>query len=142
MYVHVRVDVFVRRRMLVEVRVLVRMGMCVDGAVGMLMRMFVMRRVMVVMVLAAVLVRVRMYRTVGVLMDVHMGMRVLVAVFVRMPVGVVVVAVRRAVGMDVPMRIAGVLGRHRVAFDPGLAGTATTSRTHRLLLLAAVFRDR
>lgn len=128
MFVAVRVAVFVRRRMFVKMRVRVRMRMDVRRAVGVGVRMLVLRAVVMVVMFAGVVMRMCMDGAVVVL--VHVDMRRLM----RMAVGAVVVAVRAAVGVNVPVRISGVLRRHRLPFDPGLAGAATTGRTHACLL--------
>ena len=130
--------VFVRGRMFVVMRIFVTMGMTVTRAVGVNVLMLVVRRVVMVMVLTGVVMVVAMHGAVRVLVRMDMGMATVGTVLVRVAFPFVTVprcvAVRGAVGVNVPVRIIGVLRRHGLSFDSGFAGTAAASRAHGHLL--------
>jgi hypothetical protein len=131
-----RVFVLVRRRMFVMVRVFMAMGVAVPGTVGVDVLVRMVRRVVMMVMLAGVVVRMAVNRAVR--MIVHMGVRVAVIGAVLVTVTLVAVSRRMAVagpvGVNVPVRIVGVLGRDRLPFDTGFSGATAASRAHRRLL--------
>lgn len=135
----VRVFVFVLCTMAVRERVVVRVA--VFGAVGMPMRMRVVVPVAVrlaVPVFSRMIMGVGVHRAIGVPMHVLVGMLVLVPSLMFVRVGMVVgVAVHRAVGMAMFV----FMGAQRAAFDPRLAFSATTYRTHVSSLLRSAVSD-
>ena len=127
--VSVRMKMLMRRRMVMKMRVFVRVAMRVDGTVGMTVLVAVVG--CVVMVVAAVIMRVAVHRAVMMAVNVAMGVTVVVTQLMGVPGTIGAVAVGRAIGVHMPVRIARVFRRHCLAFNPNFARPASARRTHR-----------